>query len=174
MRLHRKGGPKVRLRSKNLLFSNTEDFSAYRLYYRDGGLEQLISNGGRFFSVQIVSITGGYKPLSSSMPRDCIKIEFIYEFSPVSVSIAVRTSQVFLWLYCMYKKNPQNEECFQCFADFLNKIGGGFFAKYKMQLNTCSYVNKIIQRKAQTLLPTFGMATKCRPNPTPVENPRKL
>jgi hypothetical protein len=47
---------------------------------------------------------------------------------------------------------------------------------HKMQLNTCSYVNKITKRKVHPLLSTsrFGMATKCWPPPFPVEIPRKL
>jgi hypothetical protein len=74
----------------------------------------------------------------------------------------------------MYIKKIRKTKSFQCFADFLIQVFGGFFAKYKMQLNTCSYVNKIIQRKVQPLPPRFEMATKCRPPPSPVENPRKL
>ncbi len=72
-------------------------------------------------------------------------------------------------------KKIRKTKSVQCFADFLIKVVGGFFAKYKMQLNTSNYVNKIIQRKVQPLLPRFGMATKCHPSPpSPFENPRKL
>jgi hypothetical protein len=64
----------------------------------------------------------------------------------------------------MYKEIRKTKSV-QCYAGFLIKVVGGFSAKYKMQLNTCRYVHKIIQRKVQPLLPRFGMATKCRPPP---------
>jgi hypothetical protein len=73
----------------------------------------------------------------------------------------------------MYKKIRKLRE-YRVLRIFLIKVVGGFFAKYKMQLNTSNYVNKIIQRKVQPLLPRFGMATKCHPSPPPpFENPRK-
>ncbi len=76
----------------------------------------------------------------------------------------------------MYKKNPQTKSVrVQCLADFLIKVAGRFFSRYTMQLNTCSYVNKIIQRKVQPLHPRFGKTTnEMSPYPSPVENQRKF
>ncbi len=49
--IYRRGGgvdPRLGSGPRTSLFSNTKEFRSYRSYYRDGGLEQLISNGERF------------------------------------------------------------------------------------------------------------------------------
>ncbi len=92
-----------------------------------------------WFSVQIVSITGGYKPQSSSMPgglyQNCIYLRVLIGIRIDSGENPTRFSPM-IWIKIRKTKSVQ------CFADFFIKVVGGFLPSIKY-----SWIHAVMQTK---------------------------